>query len=48
MIAQATGHKSISVLRPYIREGNLFNEKRGICYLSVVASVPPCAGADWL
>jgi len=26
VIAQTTGHKSMTVLRRYIREGNLFNE----------------------
>jgi hypothetical protein len=26
MIAATTGHKSMTVLRRYIREGNLFNE----------------------
>lgn len=26
VIAQTTGHKSMTMLRPYIREGSLFNE----------------------
>jgi len=30
VIAQTTGHKSMTVLRRYIREGNLFNENVGI------------------
>ena len=29
MIAQTTGHKSMTVLRRYIREGDMFREKRG-------------------